>query len=659
MALDLVCSRIGYNAGQNGSECGGAGGTPTGGAFRVAGYDTNGELDEVPGFTFTAAGYLSDLITVEPDNDNGSIQAHSFTVNVEPLQASPNDSINLMNLSINLDNASGGFGYGTNGTAARVINAFVNHDGTADVGEIQLVATNFELGNGTDPFDSKGFALMMGFGQIAAGVNITNSCQGYGFQPTFNASATVDQANSYVQAFYDATSATGTTFGSYTSVNLGPQLGGIANNRNYVGINLNPTISELNGNANFTGLGVYTTINSTSGTGSWNGVQINPQNVDTRNAYGVWVSMDNATVYAGVQASVTIQDLFFEAIEPGEGGNSFTITYTGGGTAGSEVVTNSGADISVQIQSGVSTATQVKAALDAYITFASNATVTITGTGSNPQTTQGPTSLAGGEDPGQNKAGYFDGDVEITGDLTFGGDLSIQRLNAVGPFTLSNVGGQPQTCHFLISSITGTGTVANADTLGVNTAALINLDAGATITTAFTGVAALGLPAVLTMGAGSTIDSVSGALFALSLGGGSGTADTVSLCKSLAIPDGTSTVNRLYGYEFALPFGDPGTDTWGLYISPDSPSWLKGSLRLGGTAGSDDTPDTGFKFHVEGDSKLEGDLAHLTGDVGFFGTTPVSQQTGGAATAGGAYTATEQAMLQAAYDALRAYGLLS
>ena len=47
------------------------------------------------------------------------------------------------------------------------------------------------------------------------------------------------------------------------------------------------------------------------------------------------------------------------------------------------------------------------------------------------------------------------------------------------------------------------------------------------------------------------------------------------------------------------------------------------------------------------------------GGLGFFGQTPASQQTGGAATAGAVYTATEQTMLQTAYDALRAYGLLT
>lgn len=45
------------------------------------------------------------------------------------------------------------------------------------------------------------------------------------------------------------------------------------------------------------------------------------------------------------------------------------------------------------------------------------------------------------------------------------------------------------------------------------------------------------------------------------------------------------------------------------------------------------------------------------GNIGFFGVTPVTQQTLGVDTAGGVYTATEQGMLQRVYDAVRAYGL--
>ena len=45
--------------------------------------------------------------------------------------------------------------------------------------------------------------------------------------------------------------------------------------------------------------------------------------------------------------------------------------------------------------------------------------------------------------------------------------------------------------------------------------------------------------------------------------------------------------------------------------------------------------------------------------LGFFNATPVVQQTGGVATAGALYTATEQTMLQTVYNALRTFGFLS
>ena len=48
-----------------------------------------------------------------------------------------------------------------------------------------------------------------------------------------------------------------------------------------------------------------------------------------------------------------------------------------------------------------------------------------------------------------------------------------------------------------------------------------------------------------------------------------------------------------------------------------------------------------------------------TQKLGFFNATPVVQQTGGSATAGGSYGGTEQTMLQKAYDCLRTLGFLS
>lgn len=101
--------------------------------------------------------------------------------------------------------------------------------------------------------------------------------------------------------------------------------------------------------------------------------------------------------FSSVKAAKTIQDLTFTADTAGAGGNAITIAYTTGGTAGSEVVTVVSNAISVQIQSGVSTATQIKAAVDAAAPAAALVDTTISGVGSNPQTAPvAPTNLAGG-----------------------------------------------------------------------------------------------------------------------------------------------------------------------------------------------------------------------------------------------------------------------
>lgn len=70
-------------------------------------------------------------------------------------------------------------------------------------------------------------------------------------------------------------------------------------------------------------------------------------------------------------------------------------------------------------------------------------------------------------------------------------------------------------------------------------------------------------------------------------------------------------------------------------------SWADGvNITLGTTTGTQIGTATGQK-------------------IGFYGATPVVQQTGGAATAGASYTSAEQGMINRMYSALRALGLLS
>lgn len=101
------------------------------------------------------------------------------------------------------------------------------------------------------------------------------------------------------------------------------------------------------------------------------------------------------TVPSETAASKTIGGVTYTATaNQGAGGNSITVAYTGGATAGSEVVTVSGLAISVQIQSGVSTVTQVRTAVEA--SGAATALVTATGTSASTVSTTSATALSGG-----------------------------------------------------------------------------------------------------------------------------------------------------------------------------------------------------------------------------------------------------------------------
>lgn len=78
----------------------------------------------------------------------------------------------------------------------------------------------------------------------------------------------------------------------------------------------------------------------------------------------------------------------------GASGNSITLTYTTGGTAGAEVVTVTGTAISVQIESTVSTITQVRTAIN--LSAAAAALVTATGTSGSAVSAATVTSCTGG-----------------------------------------------------------------------------------------------------------------------------------------------------------------------------------------------------------------------------------------------------------------------
>jgi hypothetical protein len=110
------------------------------------------------------------------------------------------------------------------------------------------------------------------------------------------------------------------------------------------------------------------------------------------------IEIDQYVTGTEIPASLVVQDLTYTALPFGVLGNSITIEYTGGGTAGNEIVTVVGNAISVQIENSVSTATQILTKIQASSAASDLVSVEVSGTGSNAQTTAAATPLAGGLD---------------------------------------------------------------------------------------------------------------------------------------------------------------------------------------------------------------------------------------------------------------------
>lgn len=102
------------------------------------------------------------------------------------------------------------------------------------------------------------------------------------------------------------------------------------------------------------------------------------------------------SVVQEVKASVVTQGITLTADAFGTSGNLISIAFTAGGTAGAEVVTVVGNAISVQIDSGVSTVTQVRTAINAA--GASAALVDATGTSAATVSAAAAVFLTGGID---------------------------------------------------------------------------------------------------------------------------------------------------------------------------------------------------------------------------------------------------------------------
>jgi phage baseplate assembly protein gpV len=227
-------------------------------------------------------------------------------------------------------------------------------------------------------------------------------------------------------------------------------------------------------------------------------------------------------------------------------------------------------------------------------------------------------SMANVTASGTKYAGYFDGDVNITGALTFGGALSVGQLNAYFGFNLVDGGGNPFSGHSLITQVTAPNgvTTNNYDYLGVNTASLFTAEANSINVAGplAIGACSLGLPMVIKTETGSVTDVVCGAIFALSMDGTS-TGGTITQAiggRSVVIPNGITTIDRHYGWYADAPFGTIATDNWGVYQKAAEKNYFEGAVKIGGS----DVPTAGKMLDVEGDVRIDGTLTVTGGILG-------------------------------------------
>jgi len=559
--------------------------TPAVGNNKLLATDGSGAVIAAPDTSINALNGLDISLNVDAPNTSGFSDFYFTTASINAADDTPDRGYNLVNNQIQFDTDNQGFDIGTNGTAAGVISNYVAHSGTSNIGDVAFIKNNFAIGNGTDPIDLKGVSYCYGFGNVAANVTVTGPLQGYGFQPTVDEDASFAASNAYIKPFYDACNIECEAPG-HISFNASPNLAEIRNNSNYTGLNINPTVTALNGNGSVTGIGVSGNIGSFNLNGSFRGVSVSPTISSGRYVAAFQASMNSVTPYAGAASTLTVQDLTFTFIAVGDN-NTYTMAYTSGATAGAEVVSISGTDVSVQIESGVSTATQIKAALDGDTSFSSVITTTITGTASNAQTPFSATPFTSGENAGQVFAADLQGDVRINGPISAG------KADLFYNYDLVSGTSNPFTIHSFVTGVAvdANDTITAGDVIGVNTAMLMNVGDNATVSTNLVGLSAMAMPSVVSLGAGSVVDRVSGATCALSLdpGAGGGTISELDICRSVAIPNGVTTVTKLYGFKMDLPFGDPGSTSWGFYESSGIHNYMAGNILIGGTAGSDDT----------------------------------------------------------------------
>jgi hypothetical protein len=263
---------------------------------------TAGDVYGVPNWAVNAQGGLDRIIPASTDN-GGFKTVNNNLLNITNTEDSPNEQYTVNFNRANIDVTDAEFDLGSNGRAVTIINNDVQATTDANIGEITFLTSSFNLDGAKNV---RGFSYAYGFGNVRENVHINGAMQGYGFQPNFESNTTVETDNAYVNAFYDSLNAPDTTFGSYTSYQASPNVGGIANNRNMNVVNLNPTVGEFQGNAGFIGIGVYGNLGDFD-TGGYTGLNIGTNIDEVGNATGINVGQNitDCVNYTGLNVELS------------------------------------------------------------------------------------------------------------------------------------------------------------------------------------------------------------------------------------------------------------------------------------------------------------------------------------------------------------------
>lgn len=187
-----------------------------------------------------------------PNNTPDSPVVHNWNIDITPLQNSPDDSIRLHALSINLDAASTGFVYGTNGQAGILLGGGYTYEGNgASFGLLRDINFFGSFGDGVNPGTFQGIVASSHAYSFADNVTINGPVQGYGLNISTQA-ATIAGTNFNIQVLTDFSQIAGNLYG-YQGIALQPNINTIKNNSNFNGSVVGPTLATMEGNAGFYG----------------------------------------------------------------------------------------------------------------------------------------------------------------------------------------------------------------------------------------------------------------------------------------------------------------------------------------------------------------------------------------------------------------------